>query len=359
MSAIRPHYRRCKTQVSIRQSSSPCASAFKRWLSRFSLLMFVLAAAVSSRALAQNVSDLYSEAELQAIGSRYRPRLRATWEDDFLARLTRDERERAGTVTLNLPLIGDNGHPLDFYSVPERREVSLPVSSVKFVDDLSIAFAYYGKYGCNIGLVSDYAAALRFQPQHAKGSPLDVLGVPRTAINDQDVDDVAQKILKSILFFLTVHEYAHVMYHHKPYGAITAQQAQQQEIEADSFALSIMQRIAVPPVSLTYLFLVSSRLEDTPGDYESASAYEQYLRERATHPVSSLRLFKVAEIIQSNARAFARLQHDTVAWENRLQEMASQLQTIASGLDDREMRKLLRQQAEKLDVASLRLACKH
>jgi hypothetical protein len=104
--------------------------------------------------------------------------------------------------------------------------------------------------------------------------------------------------------------------------------------------------------------LIVSRLEDTPGDFVSLEEYEHYLRERATHPVSSLRIVKIAESIQSNARAFARLQPDRMAAEKKLQEMVPQLREIASGLDDRNMRLFLKSKAEKLDVAALRLACR-
>jgi hypothetical protein len=323
---------------------------------RLAFLIFAFVMLPYGRAWAQNVSELYSMSELQTAGDRYLPHLRGMWEEDFLSKLTPEERLH--TVTLKIPLIGDNGYPLDFYSDPAQREVFLPVASVKFVDDLSVAFAYYEENGCNVGPVSDYAGILRFRSEYAKGSPLDVLGVPRTAINNQNVDDLAQKILKSTVFFLAAHEYAHVMYHHKPYGAITAQQAQHQEIEADTFALKIMRRIGVPPIGPAYFFIIAARMEDTPGDFSSLAEYEQYLRGRATHPVSALRILKIAEDIQNNTPAYARLQHDHLVWEKKLQVVASHLQEIARGLDDRNMRIFQKSQTEKLDVAALRRACR-
>lgn len=192
-----------------------------RWLLQSALLMLV-----GPTVQAQDVSLLYSTSELQRIGNRYQPNLRGLWEQDLLSRLTRDERVRAGNVTLNLPLVGAARYPLEFYSDPSSRQVFLPIASVKFMDDLAVAFAYYGKMGCDTGTVSDYAAVLRFRPQDAKGSPLDTLGVPRSALDDPFVNDVAQKILKSTIFFVMAHEYAHVMYQHRSYTAITAQQAQ-------------------------------------------------------------------------------------------------------------------------------------
>jgi hypothetical protein len=138
-----------------------------RWLMRFALLILVC-----TTVRAQDVSLLYSTSELQQIGNRYQPNLRALWEKDFLPHLTRDERVRAGIVTLNLPPEGPTHYPIEIYSIPSQRQVFLPIASVKFIDDISVAFAYYEKMGCDDGVVSDYAAVLRFRPQDAKGSRL-------------------------------------------------------------------------------------------------------------------------------------------------------------------------------------------
>lgn len=164
-----------------------------------------------------DVSQLYGTRELQDAGKRYVRNLRGMWEEDFLSRLTRDERALGDSVTLNLPLVGVSHHPLEFYSNSSTQQVYLPIASIKFIDDLSAAFAYYDVMGLDLGTVSDYAAALRFQPQKAAGSPLEALGVPRDAINNPRVDDVAQKLLKSIVYFVAAHEYAHVMYRHGGY----------------------------------------------------------------------------------------------------------------------------------------------
>jgi len=325
-----------------------------RWPPQFAILM-LMSAAVS----AQDVSLLYSESDLQQIGNRYTPNLRGMWDEDFLSRLTIAERLQAGAVSLYLPLVGANRYPLDFYSDPVRRQVFLPIASVKFIDDISLAFAYYQRIGCDVGLVSDYVAVLRFRPQQAKGSPLDTLGVPRTAINDPIVDDVAQKILKSIIFFVAAHEYAHVMYQHKNYDQITAGQAQQQEIEADAFALEIMRRIGVPPSALTVFFLTASRLEASPGDFNSPAAYEDYVRQRATHPVSALRILNLAQGIEDHIEAFTVLQTDPASWKSKLQTQVVELRQIGNTLDDRSMRSFLAQRAQTVDIASFRRACGH
>src|SRR5271165_4159867 len=235
---------------------------------------------------APDILSIYSPSQLEDYATRIGGNLRGMWEEDFLLRLTNEERTRVGTVTLNTPLFGETHYPLEFYSDPMERRVFLPIASVKFFDDLALAFSYYGSKGCDLGVVSDYAAVLRFRPEDIKGSPLDTLGVPPNATADPTVDGIAQKILKSTVFFVAAHEYAHVMYRHMSYSWTTAQQAQQQETDADAFSLDVLCRIGVPPLGLTYFFLIASRLEATPGDFASLEDYENFLRQRASHPVS-------------------------------------------------------------------------
>ena len=322
------------------------------------LIVLALLAVTCEYGRAQDVSQLYAPAELTRSGGVYGPNLRGLWEEDFQSRLTLAERQKTGTVTLLMPAVGAHGHPLDFYSDPSSGKVFLPVASIKFIDDLSIAFAYYERMGCDQGLVSDYAAVLRVRPGAAKGSPLKTLGVPLDALADPFVDDVSQKLLKSIVFFVAAHEYAHVMYRHQGYGNISAQRAQAQEAEADAFALDAMRRIGVAPTAMAHFFLIASRLEPSPVEFSSAADYEAYLRRRATHPVSASRIMKVADGIENDLDAFTLLQPKPAQARKTLEWLVPQLRKIAATLDDRDMRAFLTARALSIDVSKLPLACK-
>lgn len=322
------------------------------------LLQLALLVFVATGVRAQDVSLLYSTTELEEIGSRYRPNLRGLWIEDFLSQLTHDELARGGQVSLNLPLMGAKQQVLEWYSNPVTRIVYLPISSVKFIDDLAVAFAYYDNMGCDVGTVTDYTGALRFRSQELKGSPLHALGVPTDALKNASVDKLAQNILKSIVYFIVAHEYAHVMYRHASYNTISAQQAQRQEIEADAFALEVMRRIGVAPLALTFFFTIASRLEATPGDFASLSTYETYLQQRATHPVSAVRILRIADTIESQIDAFTRLEQDPRPLRAKLQVLVPQLRTIANGLDDRKMRDFLAARARHADLAAMRVNCR-
>lgn len=324
-------------------------------------LLFVAAclclALASASVNAQDIGRLYSQPDLASAASRYSPSLKGLWEEDFLTRLMPGERQRAGAVSLSLPLIGAQRSPIDFYADPTGRRVFLPIASVQFLDDISIAIAYYERKGCGIGTVSDYVGALREQPA-GLSAPRAALGIPANALDDKFVDDVAQKLLKSTVYFILAHEYAHVMYGHSGYKSITAQEAQRQETEADAFALEVMRRIAVPPLSMAHFFMLVSRLESSPADFDTAKEYEAYLRQRASHPVSAQRIVAVADALQANAASYARLQSDPQAWTKQVLVLAGQVRQVGQTLDDRSMRRFLTLRARTVDPASLRAGCR-
>lgn len=316
-----------------------------------------LAAIASLSIHAQDVGRLYTQADLAKAGARYAPNLKGLWEEDFLSRLTPAERQQGGAVALTLPLIGAQRTPIDFYANALERRVSLPISSVKFLDDISIAIAYYERKGCGMGTVSDYVGVLRERPDELSSAPREALGVPADALKDEFVDDVSQKLLKSTVYFIVAHEYAHVMYGHAGYKSITAAQAQRQETEADAFALEVMRRIAVPPLSMAHFFMLVSRLEKSPADFETQAEYEAYLRTRATHPISSRRIIAVANALQANAASYARLQPNPQAWTQRIGMIAGQVRAVGETLDDPKMRQFMTMRSRTIAPASLRAGC--
>lgn len=309
-------------------------------------------------ARAQDVATLYTVQQVQAIGATYAPNLRRVWSDDFIAKLSPAERKAAAGLRLELPPFGRSRAPLEFYSVPSEGRVVLPLASVKFLDDIAVAHAYYEHAGCDIGAVSDYAAALRFSRRAPAGSPLAALGVPPSALTDAYVDKVAMNALKSTVFFVMAHEFGHLLHRHRPYAELDAAQAQQQEAQADDFALDVMRRIGVPPVALGFFFLVASRLEPSPGDFDTPAQFEAYVQGTTTHPLSAARLTNVADRLAGNAPAFARLEPNATEVAAQLKHIAGSLRTIADGLDDRRMRRFLAERAAAIHPQTLATGCR-
>ncbi len=318
-----------------------------------------------------NTVELYDARTLDKATQLYSENLRLVWSADLLAKLTPTDRQAAGNVKLDLPPIGVQGFPFDYHSDPSTREITIPILSVKFFDDLAIAAAWLTRKGCAQDPVSDYAGILRYQgftlPRGNRfPPPLQALAIPQNALADAVVDDIAQKTLKSAIYFLMAHELGHVRYQHKRYDAISRPDAQTQEMQADDFALNIMREISVPPMGMVLFFMVASRFEPAPGDYPNLRGDETWgqilqkdktWRQTWTHPLTSQRLLAVSKGIRTNANAFSKGQKDPTLWRPRIIEAADQIEVIANTLDDPKIRESQKYRSETIGLGDLRHAC--
>lgn len=326
--------------------------ALKVWF----LGVMVFAVLFSSDTMqAADYSRLYSRDTLQQAYQAYAENLRGVWNEDLLGRLTVTERQAASNIRLSLPLVGRHAHPFDYYAQAASGEVTIPILSVKFFDDIAIATAWLERKGCETLVVSDYVGMIRYQdptnfPRGQFPPPLQALGVPDDALEDSFVNDVSGKALKSAIYFLMAHELAHVLYGHQ--GSTP-----QRESEADAFALNLMRRISVTPMGMSIFFLVASRFELAPGDFQSLSLYERYLREEATHPLTSSRLLSIAQGIRSNVDSFTRGQPSPRLWRPRIFSVADDIEGIGRILDDPAIRELQRARSRTVTVSELTAAC--
>jgi len=288
---------------------------------------------------------MYSTQTLEEAANIYSESLRAIWTEDLIARLPDSQRQAARAVSLNIPIYGHRAQPLEYYAKAREHEVTIPIFSVKFLDDVCTAFAYMARHNCDPGVISDYVGMLRYQnsasePAKRFPSPVSALGLPSNPLNDPSVKKSSGNALKSTVYFLMAHELAHVLYTHRSYDTITPAEAQAQEFQADSFALEIMARIGVPPVALAHFFAIASRFEAAPGDFSTPSGFEAYLREQSTHPLTSERLSRVSGCIRDKADQFIRLEPGFS--RSRMVQVADDLQHIAQTLEDRAIREYQR-----------------
>jgi hypothetical protein len=326
------------------------------------LVVLVLLLLVSQASLAGRFDDLYTRVDLEAARDRYGPNLKYVWEHDLKGRLTAAQQRMARHVTMDLPLIGANGHPFDFYADPRIGRITIPILSVKFLDEIAIAYAHMDRHGCNALLLGDYVGLLahrKVAQLHPKRllPPFEALPIPENALEDAFVDDVSGKTLKSALYFLMAHELAHVILRHRRYSDLTAAEAQTQEIEADSFALDLMRRISVAPLGMAFFFVMASRIEPVPADFETAAAFEAYLRQKATHPLTSARLNAIAQYLRTHVDAFTRGQTLPTLWRPKILQVATEIGQIGTTLEDRAIRDLQRRRSLTVTYADLADAC--
>ena len=301
-----------------------------------------------SPANAKDYTGIYSTKTLTEAKETYEKNLRGIWTEDLIAKLPGSYRQAAVGISLKIPLYGQRAEPLEYYAKPKEREVTIPVFSVKFLDDICTAYAYMERHKCDNGAISDYVGMLRYQdsanlPNGRFPPPLSALGLPSNPWDDKWVYKSSGNALKSSVYFLMAHELAHVVYSHRSYDSITAIEAQAQEIQADAFALDIMARIGVAPIAMSLFFAIASRFEAAPGDFATWSGFEFYLREHSTHPLTSERLSRVAEYIRNNVDSFIRLEPNFP--RSRMIKMADDIQKIGQSLNDRAIREYQRRRS--------------
>jgi len=323
---------------------------------RFLLLILTLFYAVS--ATATDLSHIYSDQTLRYWQNRYKPHLEWNFNNLVLGSLTPDEKQRLGTVRLELPLRGPGesaGELLNFFANGKR--IVMPIQSIRFFDDLSQAWGYAWSNSLNLENITSYLAILKYQKPPPGGfpPPLKALGIPENAWkSDKKMDDVSQKILKSAMVFIMAHELAHILYQHPGSGShVSAKQAQANELQADRFANEIMRRIGVAPGGMVEMFMAFAHYSPTRGDFSSDKAWDKFLKTSATHPVTSVRLRSMAADLKRSPANFSVAETDRQAGSKRVLYIASQIEGIADILDDLKMQRFISGKGRGLSLASL------
>ena len=307
---------------------------------------------------ASYMQSIYPTNVLAYWKTRYEKNIRLNVDDPILTNLTPVERQAIGRFSLMFPLIApEQNSPINFYARGNPRSVVIPILSVKFFDDLAIASAWLLFNNRSQETVYNYMGLLKYQAAGSSAgrrypAPLEALRIPADALNDSRVDSLSQKILKSALVFIICHELGHLRYNHQGYD-IPLNEARQNELQADEFAMELMRRIGVPPLGITNYFMAALYLTAHRGDFGSDQEWERYLRERSTHPLSSERLKRLSEKLKRNVGDYARMEPDINNAIAQVNYAAGQLEGIARILDDPKIMGAIAHIGRTTDVASL------
>ena len=327
----------------------------------FLLLLFPVTGA------AKDLSTLYRQDALRYWQTRYPSNIQYNFRNVILPVLSPQERLRLSSVQLLFPLVGaGGGDPLEFYSYIDQTgpKVAMPILSIKFFDDLAIAYAWLWANGYSIETVSDYVATLKYNdPTKFQGSkypqPFDALNVPANALDNSDVDDLSQKILKSAMVWILSHELGHIFYGHPGYGPnISAEQARRNEEQADRFATELMRRIGVAPLGMANFFTVASHWWANRGDFSSDQAWRYYL-EHQTHPLTAGRLKALAQDIEASAPIFARKEPNYSSALKSVLFASGEITKMAKLLEDEYLQRSVRAKARCIAEQGMSLAPRH
>ncbi len=323
-------------------------------------LLLSLLVILPNTAAAADLAMLYSDAVLAERKARYEPHIRWNFDNLVVGSLTPQERAKLGRVVLELPLRGEGelrGHPLAFYA--GGRTVTVPIMSVKFFDDLTVAWAFFWANDMSLEPVTDYLGMLKYRdPQEIGGRfppPFEALGVaPNAWETDTAVDDVSQKALKSALVWIMAHELGHLYHGHRGYVGVSAEQAQENEAQADRFANTIMRRIGVAPMGMAQFFMMMAHFDRNAADFSSPEEWQAWLSEQNTHPLTASRMTALADDLLRSPEDFAATESDVAAGVERVRYVAAQIRGIGDLLADPDIQRSIALKALATDPQSLR-----
>ena len=282
-------------------------------MKRFGILLITLLA-VPLAGGAQTSPGFYDQATLSYWQARYPVSTKKIF-DVFVQYLTESEKRSLAGIQLKFPAYGGEdlrNDPLSFYASATCPYpiVTLPIQSLKFLDDLSVAHAWLWKNGHSLGSIADYMAVLKYSRSEARRvPPLEALQIPTNAVQDPEVDALSLRFFNSARASILAHEMGHALRFcaaHRAEGAgATAEASRHAEEEADRFALELMRRTATIPMGMVLFFQASAHWSQNRWDFQSEEDWEAYLKKDATHPLTADRLRTLAQRVEQAAYSFA------------------------------------------------------
>lgn len=287
----------------------------------------------------------YTQADIDRVEARAVPTLHSILFKDILGRLPRQDREALAGLTLETPRRLDPWSPFAVWAVPAQRKIVFPMETIRFLDDLATAAAALQLAGCGHEALANYASILTRQdpPGARPPNPLQALKIDRQkALADPDIDSMSQGILKTSIVYILAHELGHVAHNH---GIVkTTAESRDQERQADQYALRVFTIIGAVPFGMAVTFFAMAHSQRVPGDFTSTTRFEEYIRERSTHPLDGERLMAIGAFMRENAAMLARNEPNAAEFAQLVEQSASDFETLGQLVDDIDIR---RYQAEK------------
>ncbi len=220
--------------------------------------------------------------------------------------------KRVEAVDIRFPLQLSEQEPWGYQSNPSNSTpfINMSVHSIRFLGDLLLATAWLQYHGTSQEPVAAYVSMLKYQDRQDFSDrqfpqPLNALNIPNHARENPQIDNLYMDMYHTALVFILGHELGHVYWGHESYGD-DALQSQKEELQADLFALNIMDTLDLPHIGMVLYFMYAAHWTHNQFDFESREAYESYLRQ-VTHPLTSARLRVLADYARESQREIRSL----------------------------------------------------
>lgn len=291
---------------------------------------------------AEAAPELYSNQQLAAEQERYAQKFQFLLERGLRAFMSPEERRRLHGVVVRHPLRGTSPISINSVVVEGIPMVRAPVEALKFIEDLSVAYAWRYSNRYSLEPMDEYLVMLRHRPvQEFSGGqvpdPITALGVPpRIWARDSQVDDLSLRFRNTAWAFILAHELGHLVFGHTKTNAPPAE-IQLQEEAADQFAVDLLARSDTIPMGMILWFQATAGYMRNRSDFPSDSAYFEWVRTEASHPVNGRRMRSLASMMRRQAAA----ERDPNRADT-LQYIARRLMDIGEIVDDTDMQQFLK-----------------
>ncbi len=308
---------------------------------------------VAGPVLSASSSLVYSDAALRNDQERLTRRANQLFESGLIDFLSVEEKSALRGVELDLPLARMN--PLwakagTFGGVPT---MIIPLSTLRFIEDLSLAYAWRYVNNYSLEPMDEYMALLRYRktsefPNGVRPTPLAAMGVPPNVWQqDKRVDELSLRFRNTAWAFVLAHELGHLRYKHSTKEKTPAQIQKQEEV-ADEFAAELLSRTDTIPMGAILWFQASAVFLKNRNDFDSDAEYLGALDSELTHPVTAERLRKLAGIMHQQAMRTADPNQADV-----LSYISGRLSGIGEILADPEMQQFIKRCAMKRSMEDL------
>lgn len=264
------------------------------------LLLVGLVVLVSAPPAAAGV--MYGAQELAAERGRIEARVRELHER--VALFLPAEARALARVPIQVPDAAADGDPMGFRAYADR--VVLPLEGLKFIEDLTMAYAWRFQAGRSLEPFDEYLAMIRWKaradwPGGRYLPPLEALGAPpRIWERDPAVGRLGTGFRNEAWAFILAHELAHV---HLAHAGRTRDAATSRRFErdADRFALDLLERAGTVPMGAILYFQATAAFYASRADVPTDAAWDRWKRTEATHPTNPDRLAAIARHLRGRA----------------------------------------------------------
>lgn len=272
---------------------------------RLAGLAAAFAGAFASAGFAGKLDNIYDDTELAELKLRYERGWRDNYDNVLSKVLTETERARLANVRFRFELRVPRHEPFGFLA--GGNDVIASVASIKFLEDVALAYTWLDRTGLSTQSLADYLMMLRYWDARRgrPPKPLAALCVPDRSEIERGIVEHARRVFDVATVFVLLHEYGHVLYRHPGNAAVPPAVSRENEKAADAFALDVFTRLREAPIGVTMLFFGMSYLHENRADFGSDDEYRATLAAR-THPVSPDRLQAFARNLTAQAQTYAK-----------------------------------------------------